>query len=360
MARQVFILGTGASASAGPPVMANFIDVAERLMQEEPQGLQVEAFQEFFGTVIPRLRQLQINSRVKLGNIEQVCGLLEMADLVERLPLATTDEARALLRNLKIVLAETVQYTCRFSMKENRVMPTADYARLVALPLPPQFKRDRRGGRAFITFNYDLALDHALADAHQPVDYCLDETRPANATPLLKLHGSLNWARCPGCLKIVPLSIMQLYETPGSFEMVDSGVHVVACPDRAFTAVPNCTCPKSSGWERGIVPPSWNKGQHYGPLRRAWRTAAQEISEADQIFIIGYSLPTSDLFFRDLFAISLAGAERVKQITVVNRDGQISETIRALLADELGGRVRSFAMSFDEWLRNSATASINQ
>jgi hypothetical protein len=34
-----------------------------------------------------------------------------------------------------------------------------------------------------------------------------------------------------------------------------------------------------------------------------WRTAAQHLSEAEHIFIIGYSLPETDQFFRYLYGL---------------------------------------------------------
>ncbi len=50
---------------------------------------------------------------------------------------------------------------------------------------------------AVITFNYDLCLDYALYSHGLQPDYRLDDAPPADpSVKLLKLHGSLNWAKC--------------------------------------------------------------------------------------------------------------------------------------------------------------------
>ena len=38
-----------------------------------------------------------------------------------------------------------------------------------------------------------------------------------------------------------------------------------------------------------IVPPTWNKSQYHAALSRVWSLAAQELTEAEDIYVIGYS-----------------------------------------------------------------------
>ena len=61
----------------------------------------------------------------------------------------------------------------------------------------------RTGNFSFISFNYDLLIDNAIGNQGLRLDY---GTTFANPFPraesrlgLYKLHGSLNWLRCPIC-----------------------------------------------------------------------------------------------------------------------------------------------------------------
>jgi hypothetical protein len=53
-----------------------------------------------------------------------------------------------------------------------------------------------------------------------------------------------------------------------------------------------------------IVPPTWNKGAYHQQFKDLWRCAADNLAEAENIIVIGYSAPLSDHFYRQLFSIS--------------------------------------------------------
>src|SRR5689334_6671816 len=74
-----------------------------------------------------------------------------------------------------------------------------DSANSRPVPLP--------GAVAYLTFNYDLALDVALTRAGLPIDYGLGKP---GGVPLLKLHGSLSWSACPRCREILPTDVEHL------------------------------------------------------------------------------------------------------------------------------------------------------
>jgi len=47
-----------------------------------------------------------------------------------------------------------------------------------------------------------------------------------------------------------------------------------------------------------IVPPTWNKTQNAPSIATVWREAANQLSDAENIFVSGYSLPQTDEFFK--------------------------------------------------------------
>lgn len=89
-----------------------------------------------------------------------------------------------------------------------------------------------------------------------------------------------------------------------------------------------------------VVPPTWNKSQHHAQLQYVWGRAARELSEAYKIFVIGYSLPPSDEFFRYLYALGSVGDNSLQTFTVVNPDetGATESRFRNLLGTQAESR----------------------
>ena len=65
-----------------------------------------------------------------------------------------------------------------------------------------------------------------------------------------------------------------------------------------------------------VVPPTWNKSEHHKEIENVWQTAASDLAEAENIFVIGYSLPPTDHFFRYLFALGTASDIRIRKFVV--------------------------------------------
>jgi hypothetical protein len=82
-----------------------------------------------------------------------------------------------------------------------------------------------------------------------------------------------------------------------------------------------------------IGPPVWNKTHYHQALATVWRRAAQDLSEAQNIFVIGYSLPESDQFFRYLYALGTVGSTRLRRVWVFDPDasGLVASRYEALL-----------------------------
>jgi hypothetical protein len=69
-----------------------------------------------------------------------------------------------------------------------------------------------------------------------------------------------------------------------------------------------------------IVPPGFYKAEHHEALKEVWRAAAQELAEAEDIVVIGFSLPTTDAFFNHLYALGTEGASSIRKFWVFNPD----------------------------------------
>lgn len=69
-----------------------------------------------------------------------------------------------------------------------------------------------------------------------------------------------------------------------------------------------------------IIPPTWNKRIH-NELDEDWRNAALWLSEANEIRILGYSLPKTDMYIKHLFSTSLLESKNLQKIDVICLDG---------------------------------------
>ena len=197
---------------------------------------------------------------------------------------------------------------------------------------------------AFLTFNYDILLEVALTWAKLPFNYRLPSEPEDEGIPLLKLHGSVNWTRCPDCQDIVALSIPHYLPTVRAH-----GAQSVVLPLEAALK----TNTHSSLWDREgrlldspcctrlvlppfIVPPTWDKGQHHRGLQSVWKAAAEELSSAEQLVVVGYSLPETDAFFRYLFALGLDNHMPLEQIKVIDPTAKEGGDVRRRFGHFLG------------------------
>ena len=66
-------------------------------------------------------------------------------------------------------------------------------------------------------------------------------------------------------------------------------------------------------------------------LSKVWRRAARELSQAENIFVIGYSMPPSDAFFKYLYALGTVGKTRIRRFWVWNPDPTVGQRFRELI-----------------------------
>lgn len=182
-----------------------------------------------------------------------------------------------------------------------------------------------------LTFNYDLLIEEVLvrwrtgergSDLYpMPMTerYPVGVSRWLSAAParrpalsLLKLHGSLNW----------------MYPRDG-----DAG---------AVTWIPTETeSPKrdeqtQQRWRHLyddlrplIVPPASTKSRFYGgaAMRALWREAAAVLHETEDLVVIGYSFPKTDLQVSTMVATTLPAGARI-HVVDIDESGTLAERIR--------------------------------
>lgn len=182
----------------------------------------------------------------------------------------------------------------------------------------------------FLTLNYDIFLEHLFAVASQwKADYndlykypmsnlrarIIDSSSITirfpypQAPAVLKLHGSANWFWA----KTNPSD--DIYFSNGT--------------EKDFANL-------VMGLEPYIIPPALDKNAFYNhiAIRSLWQQAEALLKKADEIYIIGFSFPQTDLSVRYLFQSALRTSE--PDIYVVNNAQE--EKLRPTYQDVLQGQ----------------------
>lgn len=347
--RTVFILGAGASAEAGGPLMWDFLDRARGLWRAQPG-----AHEETVGLVFRAIGELQrthSKANIDIHNFEKVFAAFEMAGTLGKFGDFTAEEIKKLPPAMRSVIVLTLEETVRFPFRRDRVHPPPPYDDFVSLLKRLTDRPTAKHEVAVLTFNYDVGLDFALESAGQRFTYGFNEDK--GAVPLLKLHGSLNWARCAECGKIHPARVGQYmqnttdfrrFELSGDRRPSDIVVHIGSRPMETLC------CGETRRREPVIVPPTWNKVSHYEQVATVWAHAAEALSEAENIVVVGYSLPPTDEFFRYLYALGTVGNAPLERFLVVDPDSDAASRFSELLGPGAEQRFQHIKKSFGEAL----------
>jgi hypothetical protein len=325
MGKTIFILGAGASKEAGAPLMKEFVDVAESLYATgQIDNDSKESFELVF-KAYHELKAIYANAYLEIDNIESLFASFEMAKLLGRLGNLPPESLDKLPDAIKHVIEKTLELTVDFisSIQNGKqfdnvtVRPANGYAQFGAMLRDYFDKSKNYGNVSVITFNYDICIDHTLIFHGIPLDYCLERSEQG-AVKVLKLHGSLNWAYCDKCSKVIPFD-ETFFESGLTVRSSSSASHVKKKYNATAKLKGFKHCEQNAS-SLMIVPPTWSKGQFHNQIKEVWQSAAKELAAAENIFICGYSMPETDMFFRYLYALGSIGERRIKKLWVFDTD----------------------------------------
>jgi hypothetical protein len=323
--KTVYILGAGASFVTGAPLLNDFLVSANFLRNSKNDLIHKASFDNIFRW-IDSLRSTAYYVDYNIDNLEHVFSLAEM---MKQLGLP---EGKELCSDLKWLILETLDELCRITLESPRgkdmhshLAPNIIYSSFVKNITKLNNERKGINSNSFqydsiLTFNYDIMLDYALEYHKIAFTYGLQENK--TGLKYLKLHGSTNWGKCKQCAdcEIVPMVIKDHL----SHRLEPNFEHEISLPIKVGTSFwPQVTCQhcKEMGvLEPVIIPPTWSKTIEHEQIKRVWKTAVQELQEASQIVIIGYSMPQTDTFFQYLLTLGLQKNENLNRIVVANTD----------------------------------------
>lgn len=332
MSEAVFILGAGASRDCGGPLMYDFLDRAAALQRSGAVRSEEEHFKRVF-QAIGKLQAVFSKASLDIHNIESIFTALELADVIRSFPGEDPANIAQIIASLKRVIVVTLEQSIEFPLDGDRIVAPSAYeafARLIA-----EMKSSSPSTSvSIITFNYDLAVDVSLFQESLEIDYCLDESDVIRSrTPdieLMKLHGSLNWAVEEKSKRIIPYVhfpvAMQRAIRTAKMHNRHNAKLILGSSIQEYLQTQTKDVKVQS--EPVIVPPSWNKADYHRQLSPIWAKAASHLREAEMVFVIGYSLPETDSFFRHLYALGSVGDRPHQRIAIYDPNANAADATR--------------------------------
>jgi hypothetical protein len=286
----VYLLGAGFSAPLGLPVMRDFLLKSKDMFATDPK--EYASFRDIFA-LIKQMGSIQSYYRADLFNIEEILSILEMdqqvagkrskrfakyiADVVRFYtpPDPTADPPRFPANWHERPMSDNMQWLPYFYFAANllRIRMRQDLSNANrTFPINPDDSNSTV--YSIVTLNYDLIFERLsqyltrFFPREGRLEFAL-RSEPVNATdhhlvPLAKLHGSID--------------------------------------------------------ADNIIAPTWNKKVARGILE-AWKAAHNLLSSANEIRIVGYSLPVADAYIKYLLKSAVVASPHLKQIDIICRDG---------------------------------------
>ena len=365
----LYILGAGASKDDGAPLMNEFFECAfrgigGRIIPDPDTGKKAVGFNGTFG-LPDKEEEIEIYERLA-KILDQKYGTQFQKDIHSIRTRAEPSFSSKACINVEQVLSEIDQAirdgTDFYGQRERTELESIrdDLYYLIFDTLGNTLVSDRHDRyltfvnrklihgeiHIVITFNYDVLLELALTDRKLfcqnkyensafNVENCRDGKFPwsyeldfidldglescysisSDFVKVLKLHGSLNWSRCPKCSGL-------LVRVPFHY-----------CAYKSFVQR-ETNCPRCDvAVEPVLIPPSMYKNiEHHPNLRKIRDLSCYWLSQADTISVIGYSLPQSDEHILGLLKHAGKGKRRGYILNIVNPCAKVRNKFCNLLS----------------------------
>jgi len=197
-----------------------------------------------------------------------------------------------------------------------------------------------------VTTNYDCCIDRALTKNHIPFSYLIDfatfrgaPTSTEDSTPLIKLHGSLNWFYCETCQEVYWIDIEETVQN--------------YLEDKALYPVVG-VCRTCGGQRRGLlVPPLAMKLDVAPPLNPLIDRAGECFEKSDLIIVVGFSFADADLYISRMISKAMQASEQTN-LVVFDPDTRVAERVRR----KFSVRIPNFDANRVLWVRGDCSDTL--
>lgn len=339
---RVFVTGAGFSAEAKYPVTSQLFKQVDKFIQDSApnrDGFSWRTDWPQFKKWLQKANTFLVREAGRQGNIENILTVMDLyLTLKEGMLLAWSKDSvgnprwtaqkryfrkRQMLddiqRNRTLLSSGLVQYF-EFRHQEDRNLGVSRRE-----PLRRFSDRMLRPRDAVVTFNYDSSLERTLWEAGKwrpedgygfPINLRSTggPTNESRGQPsqiqVLKLHGSVGW---------YAIDKMRVFLSPTFLQ--DMGINL------ADKHLPNGAW-RSQGFP-AVIEPSLVKRFDNQVVLSLWEKAARCLNKAEEVWILGYSLPEADSATMALLATTCRGKK--DKIKVVNRNATALNRYKGLL-----------------------------
>ena len=326
--------------------MNNFLLVAQDLRRS---GRVQDVEQHFRLVEDARTLLAQSHSKslgIDIDNLETVFSAFELARLVGSLGDMKKEDLKLLPDAYRIVIARTLEETIGFENSDRGMLAPEPYRSFV--DGIAELRAEKKPLPNLISFNYDLGLDWALIKAGFNINYGFSQGRPTASVNLFKLHGSINWVYSEKTKEILQWNLRDAYSNQQNIvhETRDCIRYRISPNLHLFRPNEN---PKET--QPLIIPPTFNKGAENQYLSEVWRSSVEVLKEAENIIVIGYSLPETDQFFKYLYSLGTIGKSIIRKFTVIDPSKGSHLRFEGLLGPAVQGKYHPIYQKFSQAIK---------
>lgn len=297
----VFVIGSGFSASAGLPTLVNLFPEMMNPSNERGGENDIENIKKALLVLYPHFD----DTSDSYPPFEEYLSLASIMNDFNQTP-----NAASYIGSLRLLR----DCLCNKAQLANESTHLIKPIKALVNNLKP--------GDTIITFNWDALIETLLYENKLEFNYIGGNESSIN---ILKLHGSLSWINLRS-----DLSIMH----PDLFFRLSENENIYSTNDYSYVDTFD-----SLDEAPYIVPPISNKTPLESEfLRNLWYKAYATLSEADKIVSIGYSLPQNDLHARAL----MVNGCKSKEITIVDPDPSVAERYYSSVTPKLNYMQRRY------------------
>ncbi|MBC1653508.1 hypothetical protein HCJ04_09395 [Listeria welshimeri] len=183
--------------------------------------------------------------------------------------------------------------------------------------------------------DYDIVFNDEKRDDIYSTPSTLLKAKGYKNIKIMKLHGSVNWLTCRKCQRL--------------YYSFKSHLALESFKEDHFPVCPKCCVKKPfdknsrTRIQADLITPTMIKDLNNVILRNIWENAFLDLSEADRLVFIGYSLPQADFEFRYLMKKSISSNVKIEVVLSTFDDPSLIDSkhswIKTFLPED---RYRSF------------------
>ncbi|MGE0910490.1 hypothetical protein ACQGRJ_09880 [Bacillus atrophaeus] len=281
MEKIVYVLGAGFSAPLGLPVMSNFILRAKDIYFSNEE--RYKHFKEVFD-LLNNMSVIKNFFNTDLYNIEEILSILEMNEYINE---------NGEFERFKKFIVDVIEFTTpKYELMDNLII---NWQKTIL--------GNTEINRFYGTFISNLA----------GLKLTLDGQKPTHNKEFI-------WTKAFDKVEYSIVSFNYDLVIENYFEYINDNFYLDNDPEDIIKISKLHGCVKKGN----IVPPTWNKSSNQNLLKE-WQGAWDLLKKANQIRILGYSLPITDSYIKYFLKSAILESQHLKKIDVITLDNDKRE-----------------------------------